>query len=202
MDIRQVEDEPRSPDDRPRPRVEAQEPDPTIARPIAAPEVGPEVELGESPEPAGRRDPARRDLGHRERHDPDPCLVLECVELELRWDQPFEGCRIDGPMGEEQVDPAHPDEPRRAHRRSAARSASIRRLTAPAPSVTFETTATRSPVAGYVQIRALAPGSSPVCPNRADGPSATWITPRPYRKNPSPLAPCGPIKSVRTAGLR
>ena len=117
--VRQVKDRPRTEDGRPAPRLEAQEPHPGQA--LVA-DVGPDVRLGERAEPGDRGHPARGHVGHHERDDADPGHSVEELELEARdVGQETRGDRgLDRPVREQQVEPAHPKQPRSTHGGEAA----------------------------------------------------------------------------------
>ena len=90
-------------------RIKAEEPHP---RPAAIADVRPNVELGEGTEHRRRGQAAQADVLHPERDDPEVGAPLEGIELEFRWDARPKRVRIHRPMGEQEVDPAHPHHPR------------------------------------------------------------------------------------------
>ncbi len=108
--VGQVERRPRALDRQPAPSVQAQEPDPS---PTAPTDVGPDVDLGECAWAGWGGQESRCDVLHPERDDAQPGLTLERVDLEALRDQRAERLDRDRPMGEQQVDPAHPHDPRR-----------------------------------------------------------------------------------------
>jgi hypothetical protein len=76
--------------------------------------VGPHVQLREDAQPWDGGKPARGDILHPERHDPEPGLAAEGVQHETRREVDLERRRVHRPVGEQQVGPAHAHDPRTA----------------------------------------------------------------------------------------
>ena len=106
--VRQVERGPGALDRGPAAGVEAEEPD---ARAALVADVGPDVELREGASDRWRGQAPRAHVLHPERHDTQVGAAVEEIELQpLGHEWPDRG-GLDRPMGEQQIDPAHPHDP-------------------------------------------------------------------------------------------
>ena len=123
-EVRQVEHRSSAHDDRPARGIERQE---EHTGSTDAADVRANVELRERAQAwdgrertqAWDRDTARRDVRHRERNDAEPRRTVEGVELEACRHDRRQRRRLDRPVGEQEIEPAHPDEPRSGHPGSA-----------------------------------------------------------------------------------
>src|SRR5690606_17258300 len=106
---REIEEDPRGPDGQRVRSLEAQKPH---ARLALARDVRAQVYLRKVAEERRRREAAERRALDLERHDAEPRLALEQVELEPLRDPRAEERRIDLPMEERQVAPGLPRDPR------------------------------------------------------------------------------------------
>src|SRR6516165_4044259 len=104
-----MDGEPCALDGDPAARVEAEEPDRLTT---AEPDVRPDVQLRERTGARDGGEEARRDVLHPEGHDPDPGVPVECVDLETFRDERPDRLDGHGPVGEQQVRPAHAPDPR------------------------------------------------------------------------------------------
>ncbi len=94
--------------------VEAEE---EHAGPIPEPDVRADIELGERRQPRQCRNAARRHVRHPERHDSDPCLSIEQIDLERCRNLRPELRDVDRPVREQQVVPGLRHQPRRGGHR-------------------------------------------------------------------------------------
>ncbi len=85
--------------------------------------IGSDVQFGECTGQRRCGESARTNVLHPEWHDGNVRPTLEEIQVETGWDLTADRCRIDRPMHEQKVTPAHPHDPRSSpsdHRNTVA----------------------------------------------------------------------------------
>ncbi len=95
-------------------RIETQKPHPC---PFSAPHVCPHIDLRKRRQPRQRRQHSMPDARHPKRHNPDPRLPVERVNLDIRRNHPPQRRRVDWPVRKKQIMPDHLHPPRQRRQR-------------------------------------------------------------------------------------